>query len=589
MNVNQPRAVIVTSAGILAVAVYGSDRVEFIEDYKTCYSYSGTNCNAGLVTGLTQPMFLADDAANAFVYVSTEAGEVWRIAYVGRAKTKIPVATDAGTYAIGMQVHSGVAGEPSGTVDVYLLKSKGGCANGSGELYKIRVRAAGTASLVFRESSQCYRSVTIDDDGSVYLATYASNGGVVKLPGGDVAGKVQITPLSKPIDYPQGVTLVKSTVFIVSGKGGLYKLEGLSGGSGGDASAPSPSPKSTSPSPSPSPSQSPSTASSPSPSSSSPATAAEGVGLWGEYFTLPAQTSQLPDLTGRGTPAFQRAETKGIDWKAASPVPWSDLPSDVFATGFVARFTGEVLIEKAGMHTFALNSEEGSKLWLDGSTQAPNVDNDGKHGMTLKQGTPVSLAAEWRKIRIEFFAEPPAGGLILSFAGPGFSSVVVRPALLRHTVPSVSPSSSPTPSPSPVASSTPSTPASPPSPASAPGGSSSPSPSPPSSAASTCASSSYTCVGDGLTIKPKAASIMCSGSACNDVKCCEPTGTSPPPVTGAGKCTEHTCAAGGTLKSAAAGIACGSVTGCTDLACCTPRSAGNVTGGGSNVDQGGDG
>jgi hypothetical protein len=82
---------------------------------------------------------------------------------------------------------------------------------------------------------------------------------------------------------------------------------------------------------------------------------------------------------------------------------------------------------------------------------------------------------------------------------------------------------------------------------------------------------------------------MCSGSACNDVKCCEPTGTSPLPVTGAGKCTEHTCAAGGTLKSTAAGIACGSVSGCTDLACCTPRSAGNVTGGGSNVDQGGDG
>lgn len=72
------------------------------------------------------------------------------------------------------------------------------------------------------------------------------------------------------------------------------------------------------------------------------------------------------------------------------------------------RLSGTITVPKDGVYTFALGSDDGSKLWIDGKVV---VDNDGLHSGQTKLGQ-VALAKGAHKIVVGWFNQ--SGGLDLS-------------------------------------------------------------------------------------------------------------------------------------------------------------------------------
>lgn len=82
---------------------------------------------------------------------------------------------------------------------------------------------------------------------------------------------------------------------------------------------------------------------------------------------------------------------------------------------FALRFTGYINIQNAGVYTFYTNSDDGSKLYLDGSLI---VDNDGTHSAQDRSGT-IALTTGKHLIVVTYFEKTGLQSLNVSFAGPG--------------------------------------------------------------------------------------------------------------------------------------------------------------------------
>jgi hypothetical protein len=106
----------------------------------------------------------------------------------------------------------------------------------------------------------------------------------------------------------------------------------------------------------------------------------------------------------------------GVDGGPAGE-PYSGFVGDVFASdiqfatdtgyswhpfglgGFGADITGNITVSAAGPYTFALNSDDGSELFIDGGLV---INNGGAHGPLIKPGT-VALSAGEHSVEVRFF------------------------------------------------------------------------------------------------------------------------------------------------------------------------------------------
>jgi alpha-L-fucosidase len=95
--------------------------------------------------------------------------------------------------------------------------------------------------------------------------------------------------------------------------------------------------------------------------------------------------------------------------------PAFDLSARPRDTAFALRYRGYIRAHETGVYTFAVTSDDGSRLWI-GDTLV--VDNDGLHGAKPAWGS-VALQAGWHPITVAMFQA--TGGLELSVAwhGPG--------------------------------------------------------------------------------------------------------------------------------------------------------------------------
>lgn len=84
-------------------------------------------------------------------------------------------------------------------------------------------------------------------------------------------------------------------------------------------------------------------------------------------------------------------------------------------------YTGYVECPADGIYTFALSSNDGSMLYVDG---AALIDNDGPHGDKVLVAQ-RALAKGWHKLRVEFFDMNNGGSLYLRMATP--SDETLRP------------------------------------------------------------------------------------------------------------------------------------------------------------------
>lgn len=90
-------------------------------------------------------------------------------------------------------------------------------------------------------------------------------------------------------------------------------------------------------------------------------------------------------------------------------------------TTFGIVYTGKIAIDQAGTYTFYLQSDDGSKLYIDGKLV---VNNDGDHGVIEKQGD-MELTAGKHDLCVEFINA--AGGYWIEafYRGPGLCKQII--------------------------------------------------------------------------------------------------------------------------------------------------------------------
>jgi hypothetical protein len=108
-----------------------------------------------------------------------------------------------------------------------------------------------------------------------------------------------------------------------------------------------------------------------------------------------------------------------LKFETTGPLPsgYFDLaPRDRNDTfGFV--YEGSLVVPAAGSYTFFLDSDDGSRLLLDGKKIA---EHDGIHGVGREKTATLDLAAGRHPIRLEYFQKQNGFGLYVAWSGPGF-------------------------------------------------------------------------------------------------------------------------------------------------------------------------
>ncbi|MEN8126986.1 MAG: alpha-L-fucosidase [Planctomycetota bacterium] len=91
-------------------------------------------------------------------------------------------------------------------------------------------------------------------------------------------------------------------------------------------------------------------------------------------------------------------------------------------------YEGYITVDKEGLYIFSLDSDDGSRLYIDDEIV---VDNDGLHAPTAKQGS-VALKTGAHSIRVEFLQGE--GGIMLdaNYTPPGSDSQKIPASILHH-------------------------------------------------------------------------------------------------------------------------------------------------------------
>jgi hypothetical protein len=104
--------------------------------------------------------------------------------------------------------------------------------------------------------------------------------------------------------------------------------------------------------------------------------------------------------------------------KASGVVPEISLkvPQRKANDAFALRFTGNIQIPRSGNYTFSINSDDGSRLYIDGKEV---INNDGSHAMREKSKK-LRLSAGSHPFIVTYYDGGGSDGLVVSWSGPGF-------------------------------------------------------------------------------------------------------------------------------------------------------------------------
>src|SRR5262245_34772825 len=99
-------------------------------------------------------------------------------------------------------------------------------------------------------------------------------------------------------------------------------------------------------------------------------------GLVGEYFQMQGSLDDFPAIEKNRKPTLQRVD-KDINFASTLEA----FRGTKLVDDFYVRWTGVLRVPKDGRYTFYLESDDGSRLFLDGQQV---VNNDGQHEMVEK-------------------------------------------------------------------------------------------------------------------------------------------------------------------------------------------------------------
>jgi len=138
-------------------------------------------------------------------------------------------------------------------------------------------------------------------------------------------------------------------------------------------------------------------------------------GVTYSVYRLPEGPVRLPDFSSLKPAASGTAHELTTDGL--------ELPSDA---NVAVAFDGYLNLTAGGSYRFALASDDGSKLYIDGKQV---VDNDGDHGVVTAADS-VDLAPGKHAIRVEWFNGGGGAWLGSYFEGPGIPRQLIDPNLL---------------------------------------------------------------------------------------------------------------------------------------------------------------
>lgn len=105
-----------------------------------------------------------------------------------------------------------------------------------------------------------------------------------------------------------------------------------------------------------------------------------------------------------------------------------DWPGTKLQDWFYIRWTGKIRISAEGSYTFFLESDDGSKLFIDGKLV---VDNGGVHAMEEASGS-IRLTAGDHVLKAEFFEKDIDAGCKLSWKSDKIEKQIVPAEVLLH-------------------------------------------------------------------------------------------------------------------------------------------------------------
>jgi hypothetical protein len=146
-------------------------------------------------------------------------------------------------------------------------------------------------------------------------------------------------------------------------------------------------------------------------------------GLQAEIFAYNDSLDDYPTNAPDKKPTITRVD-KNIDVDAGD----DEWPGTKLVDHFYIRWTGKVRVPKDGKYTFFLNSDDGSRLFIDGKLV---FDNGGIHGAEEQSGA-VELKSGDHELKIEFFENEGQAVCQFSWQVPDKTKEIVPASVLFH-------------------------------------------------------------------------------------------------------------------------------------------------------------
>lgn len=146
-------------------------------------------------------------------------------------------------------------------------------------------------------------------------------------------------------------------------------------------------------------------------------------GLIGEYFKLGQTPKDFPKIEKDVKPFLVRLD---------GTVNFVSVGGEFYKTklvdSFYVRWSGKLTLRDGGNYSFFTESDDGSRLWIDGKVV---VNNGGVHGMLRKSGM-VELEAGEHELLVEFLEVGGGAGCIAGMKTPGGKEEPFPPHVLSH-------------------------------------------------------------------------------------------------------------------------------------------------------------
>lgn len=146
-------------------------------------------------------------------------------------------------------------------------------------------------------------------------------------------------------------------------------------------------------------------------------------GLVAEFYNIGKPMQEFPVLAAERKPDLRRIDRQ-INFEQTTET----FPGTEMTDHFYVRWTGRIKVPRDGKITFFTESDDGSRLWIDGKIV---VDNGGLHAMEEKSGD-VDLKAGDHDLKIELFENDGDVGCKLSWESAGAAKEILPEGALIH-------------------------------------------------------------------------------------------------------------------------------------------------------------